>query len=90
MARAGLQFWHLGVIVLLAALLGTALGDLLGRAFPERAIGRFLSAGVRIGTTSPFDIDLGVAHLTFGASLRLTVLGAFGAAVALVIFFRRV
>ena len=78
------------VIVLLAALLGTALGDLLGRAFPEQALGRFLSAGVRVGTTSPLAIDLGVAQLTFGASVRLTILGGLGAAAALVLFFRRV
>ena len=90
MARSALQFWHLVVIVLLAAMLGTALGDIIGRAVPESAVGRFLSAGVAVGTTAPWDLDLRVVSLTLGVSLRLTVLGAAGAAGALVVFFRRV
>jgi Domain of unknown function (DUF4321) len=89
MARGGLRFWHLVVIVLLAAMLGTAIGDILGKAFPEGAAGRFLSAGVRIGTSAPWDLDLRVVQLTVGLGLRLTMLGGVGAAVALVLFFRR-
>ncbi|HKN48305.1 MAG TPA: DUF4321 domain-containing protein [Candidatus Polarisedimenticolia bacterium] len=89
MARGGLQFWHLIVIVALAAMLGTTLGDILGKTFPEGAAGRFLSASVRVGTAEPWGLDLRVLELTFGAALRLSVLGALGAAAALVIFFRR-
>ena len=90
MGRSGLQFWHLVVIVFLAAMLGTALGDIIGKAFPESAAGRFLSAGITVGTSSPWDLDLRVVTLTAGAVLRLTVLGAAGAITALVVFFRRV
>jgi len=88
-ARAGLQFWHLVVIVLLAGMLGTALGDIFGKAFPDSAAGRFLSAGITVGTTTPWDLDLRVVTLTAGVVLRLTVLGAAAAIAALVIFFRR-
>ncbi len=89
MARSGLQFWHLVVIVLLASMLGTALGDILGKAFPDSAAGRFLSAGITVGTTSPWDLDLRVVTLTAGIVLRLTVMGAAAAIAALVVFFRR-
>jgi hypothetical protein len=89
-ARSGLQFWHLVVIVLLASMLGTALGDILGKAFPESAAGRFLSAGITVGTTSPWDLDLRVVTLTAGIVLRLTVMGVAAAIAALVVFFRRV
>jgi hypothetical protein len=89
MARGGLQFWHLVVIVLLAAMFGTALGDLVGKAFPESAAGRLLSAGVRVGTSTPWDLDLRVVQLTVGLGLRISILGALGAVVALVVFFRR-
>jgi hypothetical protein len=89
MARSGLQFWHLVVVVLLAAMVGTALGDLLGKAFPDSAAGRFLSAGVTVGTTTPLELDLRVVTLTGGAALRLTALGALGALGALAVFFRR-
>ena len=78
------------MIVLLAALLGTAIGDLLTMAFPEGAVGRVLSAGVRVGTGGPWDLDLRVIQLTVGLALRINVLGAIGAAVALFVFFRRV
>jgi hypothetical protein len=90
MARGGLRFWHLLVIILLAALLGTALSDLLARTFPDGFPGRVFSAGVTIGTTSPWDLDLRVVQLTFGVGVRLTLLGAIGAGVAAILFFRRV
>ena len=90
MARTGLQFWHLVVIVILAGMLGTALGDIAGKAFPESAAGRALSAGITIGTSSPWELDLRVLTLTGGIVLRLTILGALTAIAALVVFFRRV
>jgi hypothetical protein len=88
-ARGGLQFWHLVIIVVLAAMLGTALGDIIGKAFPDGAVGRFLSAGVVVGMSSPWDLDLRVAQLTLGVAVRLTVLGSAAAAAALLVFFRR-
>ncbi len=90
MARTSLHFWHLLVIVLLAAMLGTAVGDLISKAFPEGSIGRVLSAGTYLGTTSPLDIDLRVLQLTIGLGIRVSLLGGIGALVALVVFFRRV
>ena len=90
MARTGLQFWHLVVIVLLASMLGTALGDILGKTFPDTAAGRFLSAGKTVGMHAPWELDLGVVTLTAGVVLRLSVLGAAAAIAALVVFFRRI
>lgn len=89
MPRGGLQLWHLGVIVLLAAMLGTALSDLIGKAFPDGGLTRLLSAGVTVGTSSPWDLDLRVITVTLGIVLRLTVLGAAAAGAALFVFFRR-
>ncbi len=89
MARSGLQFWHLVIIVLLAAMLGTAVGDILGKTFPNSAAGRFLSAGVTVGTNNPWELELRVVSLSAGVMLRLTVLGAAAAITALVVFFRR-
>jgi hypothetical protein len=88
--KGGLQFWHLVVIVLLAAMLGTALGDILGRVFEDGPVGRLLSAGIQVGTTAPWSLDIKVLQLTLGLSLRFTVLGTLGAGVALIVFFRRV
>lgn len=90
MPKGGLQFWHLVVIVLLAAMLGTALGDILGNLFADGPIGQLLAAGVQVGTTAPWSLDIKVLQLTLGLSLRFTVLGTLGAGVALIVFFRRV
>lgn len=90
MPRTGLQFWHLVVIVILAAMLGTALGDLAGKTFPDSAVGRFLSAGITVGTHTPWELELRVVTLTVGVLLRLSVLGIAASIAALVLFFRRV
>ena len=90
MPKGGLRFWHLLAIVLLAAMVGTALGDILVQIFPGWRPIELLSSGVRLGTGAPLDLDLKVAQLTFGAGLRLTVLGGLLAAAALLLFIRRV
>ena len=90
MARGGLRCWHLLVIVLLAAMIGTALGDLLAKALPGWQAAELLSAGVQVGTSAPLDLDLKVAQITFGLGLRLTVMGGLLAALALLLFVRRV
>jgi hypothetical protein len=77
------------VIVLLAAMLGTAVGDLAGKAFPDTAFGRLLSAGVTLGVAAPWTLDLRVLTVTVGAVLRLSLLGGLAAAAALALFFRR-
>jgi hypothetical protein len=89
MAKGGLRLWHLVVIVLLAALIGTALGDLLLQVAPGSPIAGFLASGFRLGMSGPVDIDFKVAQVTFGAGVRFTVLGGFLAALALLLFVRR-
>ena len=90
MAKGGLRFWHVVVIVLLAALIGTATGDVLLRALPGSRLTEFLGAGVRLGTSAPVGLDLRIADLTLGGGVRFTVLGGLLSAVALLVFIRRV
>ena len=90
MAKGGLRFWHVVVIVLLAALIGTATGDVMLRALPGWRVTEFLGAGIRLGTSAPLDLDLGIAQLTLGGGVRFTVLGGLLSALALLIFIRRV
>jgi uncharacterized membrane protein len=89
MAKGGLRLWHLVVIVILAALIGTALGDLLLQVAPGSSVAGFLASGFRLGTSAPLDVDFKVAQLTFGAGIRFTVLGGLLAAMALLLFVRR-
>jgi len=89
-AKGGLQWWHLLVIVLLAAMIGTAIGDIVIQAMPGSRAAEMIGAGVRLGTTSPIDLDLKVAQVMLGGGLRLTVLGGLLAAAALLLLIRRV
>ena len=89
MAASRIRFWHLVVIVVLAAMVGTATGDLLARAFPESSVVAFLANGIRLGTSAPLDLDVRVAQVTLGGGLRLTVLGGVMSAAALLMFIRR-
>ncbi|HYV84570.1 MAG TPA: DUF4321 domain-containing protein [Patescibacteria group bacterium] len=90
MAKGGLHFWHVVVIVLLAALIGTATGDVLLRALPGWRVAEFLGAGVPLGTSAPVSLDLRVVQLTLGGSIRFTVLGGILSALSLLVFIRRV
>ena len=89
MAKGGLKLWHLVVIVVLAGLIGTALGDLLLQVAPGSAVAGFLASGFRLGTSTPLDVDYRVLQLTFGIGIRFTVLGGLLAAMALLLFVRR-
>jgi hypothetical protein len=88
-AAGRIRFWHLVVIVALAAMVGTALGDVLERAFPASPVVAFLANGVRFGTSTPLDLDMRVAQVTLGGGLRFTVLGGLMSAAALLMFIRR-
>lgn len=90
MAKGGLHFWHVVVIVLLAALIGTATGDILLRALPGWRLTGFLANGFRLGTSAPVTVDLRVLDLTLGGGVRFTVLGGILSAVSLLVFIRRV
>ena len=89
MAKGSLRFWHLLVIVLLAAMVGTATGDILVKMLPGWRTVEILGSGVRIGTSAPLDLDFRIAQLTFGAGMRFTVLGGCLAAAALLLCVRR-
>ena len=89
MASSRIRFWHLVVIVVLAAMVGTALGDVLARAFPASPLVAFLANGIRLGTSAPLDLDMRVAQVTLGGGLRLTILGGVMSAAALLMFIRR-
>lgn len=89
MAKGKIRLWHLVVIVVLAAMVGTALGDLLLRVFPGSGAVALLAQGVRFGTSAPLDLDVQVAQVTLGGGIRLTLLGGILAAAALLLFIRR-
>jgi len=74
---------------LLGGIAGTALGEILSRLLPSNGLTRFLTASVSLGTSHPLILDIRIIELTFGALLRVNLLGLLGAIVVLVAQFRR-
>jgi uncharacterized protein DUF4321 len=72
----------------LGGIVGTALGEIFSRLLPVNALTRFLTASVALGSTHPMTLDIRVMELTFGALLRVNLLGIAGAVVMLVAQFR--
>jgi hypothetical protein len=74
---------------LLGGVVGTALGEILSRLLPSNGFTRFLTASVPLGTSHPLTLDIRILSLTFGALLRLNLLGLVGAVIVLVAHFRK-
>ena len=75
--------------ILAGGILGSAAGEILGRLLGSDAVTRFFTSSVPLGTSHPLTLDIRVLELTFGAVLRLNVLGLIGALIVLVAHFRR-
>lgn len=75
--------------VFAGAIIGTATGEILARLLPSNGLTRFFTSSVPLGTSYPLTLDIRVLELTFGALLRLNLLGVAGAAIVLVAHFRR-
>ena len=73
---------------LLGGAVGTALGEILSRLLPVNAVTRFLTVAVPLGATHPLTLDIRVLEVTFGALVRINLLGILGAILVLVAQFR--
>lgn len=74
---------------LLGGVVGTALGEILGRLLPVNSVTRFLTASVALGTSHPLTLDLRIVELTLGMLLRVSLLGLVGTAVVFIAQLKR-
>lgn len=61
---------------------GIVVGGFIGSLFPTT----WLNYGQSFGLTQPLVLDLGILSITFGLSIRLTIAGILGIALAIVIY----
>ncbi len=61
---------------------GIVIGGFIGSLFPST----WLNYGQSFGLTQPLVLDLGILSLTFGLSIRLTIAGIIGIALAIIIY----
>lgn len=66
----------------LLILAGIVIGGFIGSLFPST----WLNYGQSFGLTQPLVLDLGILSVTFGLSIRLTIAGIIGIAMAIVIY----
>lgn len=85
MRRRSREAGVLLLLLLAGAVLGTLVGDVLGGRVTALSV---LAQGGKIGL-GPARIDLYVVDLTVGLVLKINLLGAVGALVGLLIWWRR-
>jgi hypothetical protein len=75
------------IIVVIGALLGTMVGELLGAYLPDGAVKNFFLKSIRFGL-EPATLDLHILTLTFGLLLKINVLTVIGVIAAGLLLYR--
>ncbi len=69
------------VILIIGAILGSGLGEIVGLIVPEGVVKQFFLRSVTIGF-DPLTLNLGIMDFTFGFHFVLNVIGVVGIAFA--------
>ncbi|NFV12682.1 DUF4321 domain-containing protein [Clostridium sporogenes] len=73
----------LGVFILLGAILGSIAGEILGSSFTKLS---FLKTAYKVGTTSPFNLDLKVFNLAIGLNFDINIMTITGIVLAIILY----
>ncbi|MFQ5880878.1 MAG: DUF4321 domain-containing protein [Candidatus Methylomirabilales bacterium] len=66
------------MIIILGALIGSALGELIAYLYPGGILDRVFSQGINPGLQPPATLDLKILSLTFGFSVRINLASLMG------------
>lgn len=70
-------------IIILGAVTGALLGDILGKFVPAL---RFLSTAYSIGMSSPLVLDMKVLTLTLGLNFSFNIMSILGIVLAIILY----
>jgi hypothetical protein len=76
--------WILSAVIL-GAVIGSALGQVIGLALPDGVVKEFFTNTANIGF-DPVQVNLGIIDFTLGFYFRLNVIGVIGIVLAAYIF----
>lgn len=88
MAKRTTEAAGLIIIIIIGALIGTVIGEIIALLAPGGILERLFSKGVSPGIVPPATLDLKVLTLTLGFSLKLNLASLFGIVIALYIYRR--
>lgn len=74
------------VIVILGALIGSVMGEVIATLSPGSLLEKIFSRGVNPGIWPPAIMDLKVVTLAFGFTIRINLASLLGVVLALVIY----
>ncbi len=74
------------VIIILGALIGSVLGEVIAILAPGGWLEMIFSKGINPGLTPPAVLDLKVLTLTFGFTVKVTLSSLLGIVLALLIY----
>ncbi len=66
------------VIIILGAIIGSALGELIAYLFPGGILERIFSQGISPGLNPPATLDLKIFSLTLGFTVRINLASLMG------------
>jgi hypothetical protein len=75
------SLWFIAMVLLLGAIFGTVLGELIGLVLPEGVVKQFFLKGPTLGF-DPAKLDLVLFSITLGLAFKVNVVGAIGIFVA--------
>ena len=79
--RSKRSLWFITMVLILGAMLGTLLGEVIGLTLPDGVVKKFFMNGPDLGF-SPFTLNLVLFSVTFGLTLKVNVVGGIGIFVA--------
>ncbi|MCY6370753.1 DUF4321 domain-containing protein [Clostridium ganghwense] len=83
MVRSSGKGGLLAFVILLGAISGNFIGDILGSSVKTLS---FLKISYPIGTSSPFILNLKVIKLTFGINFNMNLMAIIGAILAMILY----
>ena len=80
------NIWLLLILILVGALLGNVLGEILRVISPEGPVRNIFTEGFHIGITPPVTLDLRIITFTIGFSIRANLLTLLGSILGIYIY----
>lgn len=86
-SKAGSSIWYYIIIIVVGALVGTAIGEAIGAFWKEGPVHDFFVNGINPGLPTA-TLDLKVISLTFGFTIRLNISSVLGIILSAILFKR--